>query len=1470
MAPPVVVACWGAALQWRCLDALARYRGPVLVRVPAGSAFVRISAQDVGLDWRRRTLLASSVDLRGPDGSAIGCADRVRVEAGPDGLKPLRVTVSGLLGTVERLPDGRWRNQDLLPSGREEPSDLPVEVRIESAVVRVVDRARTAPLELAVVVRRGRLLASGDALWASGILDAPGLALRVDAAAPRSGVWTADLGVERLDLVRWMSWLREGPEREWLQPLEGWAAQSGGAAGTLRLRFDRRWDAEFEGRLDLRQATRRREVLAEQVSFRGRVGTAGMSGALNLAGRGWQARGTVEASWDPRPSVGWRGALRAESPSALPAAASRLVPPQMRWREASYEGLARWVQDRGLFLNGTMRSGSVAWDGWEASDVRAALLADPSVWRADRLAARASGGSIEGTVAWRSGDGALAGRFSGTAIRVDPLLRRWWRDPPLRAVARVEALLAGTVAAPIADVRVQAYAGARLGSRWMDLGMVDVVGSLRDGVLTVPRSSSAGALGLALASGQYRVADGRLNGTVFLSGLEGGSWLPGLSGYGFARLNLSGDAGNPRIEGRLEAFGLEYAGQSLPFLSADLRADPRLLVLERAEAYRGTARLVASGRLEWQTRQVQGSLEGTGVQLADLLGPNVSGEVERLSAVLEGTWDRPTLRLEASAPELVAAGVRVSGVQAVAAGDSESLTLRSLVGRVGEGSFTATAGYDLVSGIGQAEASLAGVPLAELSAWTGPDLAVGGTLDGTARVAFDGRGLVASEAEGALSGVTVNGTLAGSGEWSVRGAGPVLSGSLTIGRLEQFLEVSDLSVDLDRATVSARVQALGLPVEDLWAAGRRALAPRLPSEEWVARVNQLGGTLTVAATIDGPWSSPNVTVSPIQLDGLALGSERLGSVRVAGSLAEGRWEASEVRWTDGPGELLASGKLSEDGLLEAQGDLSNLDLSILKTLGLDVPAVQGKASLSFVARGPLDNPVVDGSAAVQDFLSEGKPLPLSVLLSSIRLDDGGLSFEGAVNYGNLSGPLLGALPLTWRGGWDSSRPLDVSLRIPERDVSEVLPFLPWLDARRTEGRVSGRLAVAGTWAEPELKGALRAELPSLAAAGAATPLRDASAELAVDGARAELRVSAEGGRLEAALGASFGSLRELLGLGGGAWRGWPVDGRLRADGFRFAESFGKGGRARGRLAAELRAEGTLGAPQLSGRVAAEELEVQMPSEFGAAAPATELPIDPRLSLSVSVGPGSRLRAPLAEVLGRGAGSVEGSLARLRAVGTFAVASGSLSLPSARVLLDPDGVARLSYTGGLAAESEARIDIDLNGRTSVTALGPAGVFERYQLLLSFRGDLLSPEGLAITGQSEPPDLSPERIRAIIGQEDLVRTLEAGDQRALAGYALPVLFDAVTQDFARSAGLDFLGLDVGMAGEASLTAVRTFGRGLSLTLRRQVNETSGQPAIFDLRLNYRPPRRVLPWPGFSVMVGADQDRPWKLGVEYRRRL
>ncbi len=1471
--PPVAMACWGGSVQLRCFGALARYRGPVAFRVPSGASFVAVSAGAFQLDVRQRTLEARSLNLAGPDGAPIGSADRVRVKVGPDGWRPVRVTAAGVLARLERLPDGRWRNQELLPTEPTEPSDLPLEVRVESAVVSVVDRARREPLEIRAVLRNGRYLSHREAFWASGLVDAPGLSLRVEASSVRRGEWTADLGLERLEAIRWVRWLREGPERRWLEPLADWDARRAEASGTVHLRQGRRFEVAFEGELELGGVSLQRRPLAEQASFRGRIGTARAGGRLEARGSGWEAVGDWIALWEPRSEVAWDGVVRVQTPSALPQIVRRFVPGDVLWSDASFEGAARWVQDSGVFLNGAVQGASVAWDGWVGTEVRASLTADPAALRLDRLSLKTAGGEVVGRLAWRPGSGELAGRLTGTGIRAEPILGRWWREPPLRAVAKTEVLLGGTLAAPTANVRLQAYAGARLGDRWVDLGLVDLAAELRDGVLTVPRASSAGGLGLALASGQYKLHGGKLQGTVFLSGLEGPSWIPGLSGFGFARFSVDGSAASPVVQGRFEAFGLEYAGQSLPFLSADLRAAAKRLNVERAEAYRGTARLVARGSLDWSSGDVAATVDGSGIPAAELFGPGFSGELQEFHAALEGTIRQPKLRARAAATEIAFEGVRIQDASASLEADSERVRLGSLSGRVADGSISLKGAFDLRSGIGEAEGVLSAVPLSELSALAGPDIALGGTLGGSMRLAFDERGLVATEAEGTLSGVTVNGTAAGSGDWSVRGAGSVLSGSLVLGQLERFLEVSDLSLDLDRSSLSAKVQALGLPIEELWAAGRRALAPRLPSEDWVARMDQLKGRLTVSASIDGPWSAPNASVDPILLDSLTLGSEPMGSIRISGRRSAEGWEATEIRWEGGPGDLLANGRLTEDGQLELQGDLSSLDLSILNTLGFGLPPVQGRASVSFAARGPANEPLVDGSAVLQDFTAGGERLPLSVLLSSIRLDGTGLSFEGAVNYSNLTGPLSGSLPFTWEGGWDPARTMEVAVRIPERDVADVLPFLPALDPRRTSGRVSGRVALSGTVEEPQLHGSLRAELESLAASGLATTFRDASVELALGDGRASVTASAAGGtggRIEAELGVAFGSLRGLIERGLEAWRSWTVEGRLRTDRLLVGESFGKGGRFSGVVDAELGAEGTLGRPRLSGRIVADSLEVAVPSEFAEGASPAELPIDPQLAITLQAARGARIKAPLAEVVGSGTGSVEGSLSRLRVAGTFSVSSGTLSLPNARVALDPDGVARLSYSGGLASDADVRVDVDLNGRASVTAMGPTGLYERYQLLLGFRGDLLSPEGLLITGQSDPPDLSPERIRAIIGQEDLVRTLETGDRRALASYALPVLFDAVTQDFARSVGLDFLGLDLGLAGEASLTAVRTFGGGWTLTFRRQVNETSGEPPIFDVRLNFRPPRRILPWPGFSLMLGSDQDRPWKVGVEYRRRL
>jgi hypothetical protein len=129
--------------------------------------------------------------------------------------------------------------------------------------------------------------------------------------------------------------------------------------------------------------------------------------------------------------------------------------------------------------------------------------------------------------------------------------------------------------------------------------------------------------------------------------------------------------------------------------------------------------------------------------------------------------------------------------------------------------------------------------------------------------------------------------------------------------------------------------------------------------------------------------------------------------------------------------------------------------------------------------------------------------------------------------------------------------------------------------------------------------------------------------------------------------------------------------------------------------------------------------------------------------------------------------------------------------------------------------------------------------------------------------------------LLGQADLIEALAGSVSKlqaskelrnALAGYAVPALLSPITNAFAKGLGLDYLNVEYNPLSQVTLSFSKEIGRNLSLQGLRQVSQPlPGYRSQFDLQLVYRLPfgkslRRT------SLSFGADQDRPWKIGLQY----
>jgi hypothetical protein len=252
---------------------------------------------------------------------------------------------------------------------------------------------------------------------------------------------------------------------------------------------------------------------------------------------------------------------------------------------------------------------------------------------------------------------------------------------------------------------------------------------------------------------------------------------------------------------------------------------------------------------------------------------------------------------------------------------------------------------------------------------------------------------------------------------------------------------------------------------------------------------------------------------------------------------------------------------------------------------------------------------------------------------------------------------------------------------------------------------------------------------------------------------------------------------------------------------------------------------------------------------------------------------ARVKAATADFQLYGDGLISGTFADLVASSSLTLRDGSIRLPNARIQVEDGGKVRFAYLAGPAGS--LRLDVDLDGRTSISSVRFGGLVQRYDIAMQIRGNILDPESQLIVAQSDPPDLSQAQILNLLGQSQIFETLGSEflgkrDERvigsALASFALPVVFDPFTQQIAKELGLEYLTLEYNAFEGPTLTLAKEIGKGFVFQGRRQLSETVEDIILFDYRLTYRPKFGPRSLRNVIFSVGADQDRPWKIAIEY----
>jgi autotransporter translocation and assembly factor TamB len=668
--------------------------------------------------------------------------------------------------------------------------------------------------------------------------------------------------------------------------------------------------------------------------------------------------------------------------------------------------------------------------------------------------------------------------------------------------------------------------------------------------------------------------------------------------------------------------------------------------------------------------------------------------------------------------------------------------------------------------------------------------------------------------------------------------------------------------DLQRQQVRLTAETSALPIEWLQRVVR-AVPDALPPAV-AERIETLQGTVQASLSLEGALREPLAQLR-LNAEQLAWRQQPLGSVNLQAEwvgaadapaadtdlarvvetvrrLRTQRAALQQLRWQAETARLEAQALYTPERLT-ADLEVAQLPLRWARLWDPSLPEVDGALDLSLIANGAPESPELTLSATVNQLAYAGYTVD-QILFSQIEVREGAIQTDDAlIRMGDYQARLSGRLPFHWSPiSIPDDEPIRIQARLREQPLTLLSLFAP-IDPERTRGTIDAVLEIEGTLAQPQPRGRLQIADGALALSDLRTALEGIGLQVEFSGQEARIvqaqARSSEGGNLRVEGAIDLSGEQAIANL------------TLHADGLTLREPKLPvlEGSAQAVVSGAAQVQGALPEPQVQGALRVKRGFLYLPPELPERTAGEPLPINPRFDLRVDIADEFTLRNPNLDARMEGALQIGGALQSPSLSGEFSLRSGALSLPTARLRIEPDSVARLNYPfTNAAGETIARIELDVRASTSVVAPDFTGDPIRYRVEVDVRGPLDDPERLQLTARSDPPGLSEQRILSLLGRGQVLAAIARGDDPArvfreqlgdiLTAQVLPGLLAPLETGIAEAFDLELFTLDYTGLRPASLYLVKNLFDGVGIAYRRGIGVAGNE---YQARLFYRLPFR-----------------------------
>ncbi len=1490
LAPLLILGFWGLAYLRHCVLALTAPGVPVRFEYLSKAGLVRLYASSYVIDWDRGLIRVEKPKVYEPDGGVLAQIDHLSIS----GLKFLgeadrtvRIRGSNLYAQVRRQKNGRFLIQDLLPEQKGPPAQIPFSVQIDGIRVVLVDEVGPRRYQIPVSIPWLKVAGIGDN-WVAVATPT------IDGVGTLSGRLqnVANEGLQASAITAGLE--LAGPMRHFIETdapkLKELSAQSVKVSGPVRVYLPQGKNAHIEARVAVSgHGVRYQDSSLDDGSFNGLVTSDGVIG--KAAARSANTNVDFEGSfqWTKAPRGAGRLTAHVGNPQALPFQVRKLLPKDTSFSAVKFDGWVGFESLKAYRITGNVTADRVAYGKESLSGAVASVRADPKMAVIDLKKGSYQGSPVHGMVAMSPTGKNLSGAMITDSVDLAVLANRF-KVPGVHGRADLVAALSGTFAKPHADFDVKGSGSySREGKRY-DIGSFALSGTYENGGVVLQRGVVAGPAGSIVANGRMDPR-GVLDMRVVGRGLRPGVVNPSVKGVVNLDAKVTGKPADPLVTGRVEGYGLDLKGESISAIAADIRATKRDVRLASLQATRGSASFAGSGSYVFKTGAVGGDFDLRRVQAAEFLGEDAIGSLDLTSVKLGGTIKHPIADASISG-NLLVQSINVTDLSGRARLDGDVATLSNAVAHAARGEVKGSASYNRKTGDGTAVADATDLRLRGIAPQTREAVTLDGTVSGHLSADIHKNLLVLAKGAGEFHEVVVNDSPVGDGSWSVSTDGKIIHGDAEIGQLDRYVSASGVTYNIDSQAIGGSIDLFNLHAENLVQGSLRYLSS-LPFETQ-ENLQTLTGLVKMGAELGGTVSKPNVDVKTFEIDNLTYLKQGLGTLTSKFARVDQKWTVHQLLLQGPVGRLSGEGSLVENDNVDFSGDLNHLDLRALGAFDGRLATTSGTADISFRVSGPAKSPDILASVQASGLLA---PLAgakedqgLSLLFDRVQVSEshvgtdgkmvGGIDVHGGYTYSGFQGEMSLSAPFNYPGTIPPG-PRNAKITLVERNLKEIATYAQGLDPARTDGTIGGEFSATGTSNDLTLGGEVKVNAPTIGWIGIDNSLKSVTGSMKLSGTRLALDLAGEsslGGSFKANASTGVDDLRTLVAtLDKGRFHDIlenPITGSVDLNDFSIRQGYKNRTYVAGAASGTINLGGSMSEPSIKGDLVLSNVDSVVPTLEPGTGTAPAYPINPRFDLSFNLANQARLRSSSADLSVLGSGSIRGSLMEPLVSATFGLEKGSIRLPSAVVRLEQGGTLQLDY-GVQNGLPDARSNVDLEGHAALTAPGSGDNFERYDITLGVKGDLLKDGGLVLSAQSDPPGLSQDRILALLGQTDVLTTLTTGSRseaetrirNALAGYALPALLDPITSEIARNLGLDYLTIEYNAYDQATFSFARALNNEVFIQGRRQLgNPPPGFRARYDLRLVYRP-RRV---PGFlrrlSLSFGADQDRAWKIALEY----